>query len=220
MTLPAGGRAAKCRDRDAAGIRSLIEHALLAATTWDFAPRHLPGVRGDAIEHVSRPSGRPKPGASTLFGEDVESITRLRSADRREIPRLLDEVHGLCQLPLRHAASQRWQRSRRKQIPSGPSRRGWRSMYHGIGTRAGSAAAWSSAPVFDLEMIIAATGACAGIENYSRHLTGRNRPGRRRRPPYFEYLPKDAHPDHRREPCHRAADRRDVLTATSSARRR
>ncbi len=42
---------------------------------------------------------------------------------------------------------------------------------------------------FDLEMI-EATGACAGIENYSRYLTGR-RPGEPP-PTLFEYLPKNA----------------------------
>jgi excinuclease ABC subunit B len=42
---------------------------------------------------------------------------------------------------------------------------------------------------FDLEMI-EATGSCAGIENYSRYLTGR-RPGEPP-PTFFEYLPRDA----------------------------
>ncbi len=42
---------------------------------------------------------------------------------------------------------------------------------------------------FDIEMI-AATGSCAGIENYSRYLTGR-KPGDPP-PTLFEYLPKDA----------------------------
>ena len=42
---------------------------------------------------------------------------------------------------------------------------------------------------FDLEMI-EATGSCAGIENYSRYLSGRN-PGEPP-PTLFEYLPKDA----------------------------
>ncbi len=42
---------------------------------------------------------------------------------------------------------------------------------------------------FDIEMI-AATGSCAGIENYSRYLTGR-KPGEPP-PTLFEYLPKDA----------------------------
>jgi excinuclease ABC subunit B len=42
---------------------------------------------------------------------------------------------------------------------------------------------------FDLEMIDA-TGSCAGIENYSRYLTGR-RPGEPP-PTFFEYMPRDA----------------------------
>ncbi|MBP5343980.1 MAG: excinuclease ABC subunit UvrB [Alphaproteobacteria bacterium] len=42
---------------------------------------------------------------------------------------------------------------------------------------------------YDLEMM-EATGACKGIENYSRHLTGR-KPGEAP-PTLFEYLPKDA----------------------------
>ncbi|HSE77152.1 MAG TPA: excinuclease ABC subunit UvrB, partial [Alphaproteobacteria bacterium] len=42
---------------------------------------------------------------------------------------------------------------------------------------------------FDLEMM-AATGSCAGIENYSRYLTGR-RPGEPP-PTLFEYIPQDA----------------------------
>ncbi|MCB9959652.1 MAG: excinuclease ABC subunit UvrB [Rhodospirillaceae bacterium] len=42
---------------------------------------------------------------------------------------------------------------------------------------------------FDLEMI-EATGSCAGIENYSRYLTGR-RPGEPP-PTFFEYLPENA----------------------------
>ena len=42
---------------------------------------------------------------------------------------------------------------------------------------------------FDIEMM-AATGSCAGIENYSRYLTGR-RPGEPP-PTLFEYLPEDA----------------------------
>jgi excinuclease ABC subunit B len=43
--------------------------------------------------------------------------------------------------------------------------------------------------MFDIEMM-AATGSCAGIENYSRYLTGRA-PGEPP-PTLFEYLPKDA----------------------------
>ena len=59
---------------------------------------------------------------------------------------------------------------------------------------------------FDLEMI-AATGSCAGIENYSRFLTGRL-PGEPP-PTLFEYLPDNALAVHRRKPPDGAADRRD-----------
>ena len=47
----------------------------------------------------------------------------------------------------------------------------------------------SSRTKYDLEMM-EATGSCKGIENYSRHLTGR-KPGEAP-PTLFEYLPKDA----------------------------
>ena len=60
---------------------------------------------------------------------------------------------------------------------------------------------------FDLEMI-EATGSCAGIENYSRWLTGR-KPGEPP-PTLFEYLPDNALVFCRRKPCQRAADRRHV----------
>ena len=59
---------------------------------------------------------------------------------------------------------------------------------------------------FDLEMI-AATGSCAGIENYSRFLTGRL-PGEPP-PTLFEYLPDNALAVRRRKPPDGAADRRD-----------
>ena len=42
---------------------------------------------------------------------------------------------------------------------------------------------------FDLEMI-AATGSCAGIENYSRYLSGRE--AGQAPPTLFEYLPENA----------------------------
>ncbi len=60
---------------------------------------------------------------------------------------------------------------------------------------------------FDMEMI-EATGSCAGIENYSRWLTGR-KPGEPP-PTLFEYLPRGRAGLRRREPCQRAADRRHV----------
>ena len=60
---------------------------------------------------------------------------------------------------------------------------------------------------FDLEMM-EATGSCAGVENYSRYLTGR-RPGEPP-PTLFEYLPGQCAGLRRREPRQHSADRRDV----------
>ena len=60
---------------------------------------------------------------------------------------------------------------------------------------------------FDLEML-EATGSCAGIENYSRYLTGR-KPGEPP-PTLFEYYPGQRSGFPRRKPRHRAPDRRHV----------
>ena len=60
---------------------------------------------------------------------------------------------------------------------------------------------------FDLEMM-EATGSCAGIENYSRYLTGR-RPGEPP-PTLFEYVPDNALVFADEEPRHHSADRRHV----------
>ena len=60
---------------------------------------------------------------------------------------------------------------------------------------------------YDLEMM-AEMGFCQGIENYSRHLTGRE-PGAR---PYtlLDFFPRDFLLHGRREPRHHPADRRHV----------
>ena len=60
---------------------------------------------------------------------------------------------------------------------------------------------------FDMEMI-EATGSCAGIENYSRWLTGR-KPGEPP-PTLFEYLPDEALVFVDESHVTRAADRRHV----------
>ena len=61
--------------------------------------------------------------------------------------------------------------------------------------------------MFDLEML-EATGSCAGIENYSRYLTGR-RPGEPP-PTLFEYLPDNALVFTDEVACHDPTDRRHV----------
>ena len=66
--------------------------------------------------------------------------------------------------------------------------------------------------------MIEATGSCAGIENYSRWLTGR-KPGEPP-PTLFEYLPDKALVFVDESHVTRAADRRACTTATIAARRR
>ena len=61
--------------------------------------------------------------------------------------------------------------------------------------------------LFDIEML-ETTGSCAGIENYSRYLTGR-KPGRAAAHP-VRILSQELAADLRREPRHGAADRRHV----------
>ena len=61
--------------------------------------------------------------------------------------------------------------------------------------------------MYDLEML-AEMGFCPGIENYSRHLTGR--PPGQPPPTLLDYFPRRLPAVRRREPRHRPADRRDV----------
>jgi len=139
-------------------------------------------VRGDTVDlfpaHLEDRAWR-----ITLFGDEIESIvefdplTGARQADLKTVkvyanshyvtprPTLAQAVKGIREeLQLRHveliAAGRLLEAQRLEQR-----------------TR------------FDLEMI-EATGSCAGIENYSRYLTGR-RPGEPP-PTLFEYLPDDA----------------------------
>ena len=73
--------------------------------------------------------------------------------------------------------------------------------------------------LFDLEMI-EATGSCAGIENYSRYLTGRK--AGRAAADFVRISARQCAGVRRREPRHRAADRRHVprrLPAQIDARR-
>ena len=61
--------------------------------------------------------------------------------------------------------------------------------------------------LYDLELL-EEMGYCPGLENYSRHLTGR-RPGEPP-PTLMDYFPRRFRAVRGREPRHRAADRRHV----------
>ena len=140
-------------------------------------------VRGDTIElfpaHLEDRAWR-----ISFFGDEIESITEFDPAHRPE-DRRPEEREDLRQLALRHAAPDAaagHQVASRRSCSSGST----------SSTRPGACwkrSGWSSATQFDLEMM-EATGSCAGIENYSRYLTGR-KPGEPP-PTLFEYLPDNA----------------------------
>jgi excinuclease ABC subunit B len=116
-----------------------------------------------------------------LFGDELEAITRSRSAARRGA-RELDEITIYPTTPLRHAAGQlsaRWTRSSRARERLARAARAEEAA-RGAAPRT----AHALRPRDD-----ARDGTCQGIENYSRHLDGRA-PGQ---PPatLLNYFPDD-----------------------------
>ena len=140
-------------------------------------------VRGDTIElwpaHLEDRAWR-----ISLFGDTVESLDRVRSPDRRQ-DRRVQHGQGLRQLALRDAEADAEAGGPRHQ---GGAEAAARPSCIGAG-RLLEAQRLEQRSLFDLEMI-EATGSCAGIENYSRYLTGR-KPGEPP-PTLFEYLPDNA----------------------------
>jgi excinuclease ABC subunit B len=138
--------------------------------------------RGDVVEimpaHMDDKAWR-----LSMFGDEIESIVEFDPLTG-ERGRALDRVkvyaasHYVVPAPTLHEAAQRIKvdlKARLEEL-----------------TAAGrllEAQRLEQRTSFDLEMI-QATGACAGIENYSRYLTGRA-PGEPP-PTLFEYLPKNA----------------------------
>ena len=109
---------------------------------------------------------------------------RVRSAHRPQ-DRRAEAGQGLLQLALRHAQADA--RSRRSR-PSRTSSKQRLDEFYDAGKLL-EAQRLEQRTVFDMEMM-EATGSCAGIENYSRYLTGRQ-PGEPP-PTLFEYLPDNA----------------------------
>ena len=145
-------------------------------------PRHLSRARRHRRD-LPRPLRGPRLAHHAVRRRD--RVDRgVRSADRQE-DRQAEVRQGLRQLALRDAARRRC--SRRSPASSRSCATASRSS-----TRAGrllEAQRLEQRTLFDLEMM-EATGSCAGIENYSRYLTGR-RPGEPP-PTLFEYLPDNA----------------------------
>ncbi len=139
-------------------------------------------VRGDTVEvfpaHLEDRAWRV-----SLFGDEIEAITEFDPLTG-EKSALLDEIrvyansHYVTPKPTLQQASKAIKEELNIRL----------AELHRAG-RLLEAQRLEQRTTFDLEMI-GATGHCAGIENYSRYLTGRN-PGEPP-PTLFEYLPEEA----------------------------
>ena len=139
-------------------------------------------VRGDTIElwpaHLDDRAWR-----ISLFGDEIESIVEFdpltgAKTDEFAIVKIYANSHYVTPKPTLKQAVRGIKDELKKRL----------SELNGAG-RLLEAQRLEQRTLFDLEMI-EATGACAGIENYSRYLTGRN-PGEPP-PTMFEYLPDNA----------------------------
>ncbi|MEM9678281.1 MAG: excinuclease ABC subunit UvrB, partial [Pseudomonadota bacterium] len=139
-------------------------------------------VRGDTIEifpaHLEDRAWR-----ISLFGDEIESITEFdpltgQKTDQLKSVKIYANSHYVTPRPTLQQAV--------KEIKTELA---WRLEELTKAGRLLEAQRLEQRTKFDIEMI-EATGACAGIENYSRYLTGR-KPGEPP-PTLFEYLPDNA----------------------------
>ena len=139
-------------------------------------------LRGDVLE-VFPVHYEDRAWRVSFFGEDIESICEFdpltgdKTADLPEI-RIYPNSHYVTPRPALSQAIGRIKTELRGRIDEF-TRTGKLLEAERIGQRT----------AFDIEML-EATGHCKGIENYSRHLTGRN--AGEPPPTLFEYLPEDA----------------------------
>jgi excinuclease ABC subunit B len=139
-------------------------------------------VRGDTIEvfpsHLEDRAWR-----ISLFGDEIEGIcefdplTGQRTAELEQV-KLYANSHYVTPKPTLEQAVRRIREDLHVRLQE----------FHDAG-RLLEAQRLEQRALFDIEMMMA-TGSCAGIENYSRYLTGR-RPGEPP-PTLFEYLPDNA----------------------------
>ncbi len=139
-------------------------------------------VRGDTIEifpaHLEDRAWR-----ISLFGDEIEQITEFdpltgQKTDELKSVKIYANSHYVTPRPTLQQASKSIKAELRQRLEE----------LNAAG-RLLEAQRLEQRTKFDLEMI-EATGACAGIENYSRYLTGR-KPGEPP-PTLFEYLPDNA----------------------------
>ncbi|CAN1724746.1 UvrABC system protein B [Hyphomicrobium sp. 1Nfss2.1] len=139
-------------------------------------------VRGDTIElfpaHLEDRAWR-----ISLFGDDVESIVEFdpltgQKADELSLVKIYSNSHYVTPKPTLQQAIKSIKTELKQRLEE---------LY--ANGKLLEAQRLEQRTLFDMEMM-EATGSCAGIENYSRYLTGR-RPGDPP-PTLFEYLPDDA----------------------------
>jgi excinuclease ABC subunit B len=139
-------------------------------------------VRGDTIE-VFPSHFEDRAWRISLFGDEVEAIVEFdpltghKTAQLEQI-KLYANSHYVTPKPTLEQAASRIKEDLRLRL----------AEFNAAG-RLLEAQRLEQRVLFDLEMMMA-TGSCAGIENYSRYLTGR-RPGEPP-PTLFEYLPDNA----------------------------
>ena len=139
-------------------------------------------VRGDTVElfpaHLEDRAWR-----FSLFGDEIESITEFdpltgQRTDELKLVKVYSNSHYVTPKPTLQQAL----KSIKEELKQ-------RLVELHDGGRLLEAQRLEQRTIFDMEMM-EATGSCAGIENYSRYLTGRN-PGEPP-PTLFEYLPDNA----------------------------
>src|ERR1700716_666785 len=139
-------------------------------------------VRGDTVElfpaHLEDRAWR-----ISLFGDEVESITEFdpltgQKADELKLIKVYSNSHYVTPKPTLQQALKSIKTELKQRL--GELNNSGRLL---------EAQRLEQRTIFDMEMM-EATGSCAGIENYSRYLTGRQ-PGEPP-PTLFEYLPDNA----------------------------
>ncbi|HEY0832883.1 MAG TPA: excinuclease ABC subunit UvrB [Azospirillum sp.] len=139
-------------------------------------------VRGDTVElfpaHMEDRAWR-----ISLFGDEIESIQEIDPLTAEKLAsleavRVYPNSHYVTPKPTLHQAIEQIKRDLKIRLEEFANE-----------GKLLEAQRLEQRTTFDIEMM-AATGSCAGIENYSRYLTGRA-PGDPP-PTLFEYLPKDA----------------------------
>ncbi|MDI9848505.1 excinuclease ABC subunit UvrB [Rhodoblastus sp. 17X3] len=155
--------------------------ALQYKRTPDFSRGNF-RVRGDTVE-VFPAHYEDRAWRITFFGDEVESLAEFdpltgKKMQDLELVKFYANSHYVTPRPTLLQAADSIKKELRQRL----------AELHASG-RLVEAQRLEQRCMFDLEML-QATGSCAGIENYSRYLTGR-RPGEPP-PTLFEYLPDNA----------------------------